>query len=249
MKTKLLEVSNLKKIFHTEKDDVLALEDVSFDVYANEIISLVGPSGCGKSTILSILSGLEKPTGGKINFSSDISVGYMLQNDCLFEWRTILENCLLGLEVTNMLTEENINYVKDLLMMYGLDEFKDKYPSSLSGGMRQRVSLIRTLALRPDILLLDEPMSALDSQTRMAIGEDIFNIIRHEGKSVIMVTHDINEAISMSDRILVLSKRPGVIKSIYNISISGDTLLKRRGNNLFSSYYEQIWRDLDVNIG
>lgn len=248
MKTKLLEVSNLKKIFHTEKDDVLALEDVSFDVYANEIISLVGPSGCGKSTILSILSGLEKPTGGKINFSSDISVGYMLQNDCLFEWRTILENCLLGLEITNMLTEENINYVKDLLMMYGLDEFKDKYPSSLSGGMRQRVSLIRTLALRPDILLLDEPMSALDSQTRMAIGEDIFNIIRHEGKSVIMVTHDINEAISISDRILVLSKRPGVIKSIYNINISGDTLLKRRSHNLFSSYYEQIWRDLDVNV-
>ena len=248
MKNKLLEVKNLKKIFHTEKDDVLALENVSFDVYENEFISLVGPSGCGKSTILSILSGLNKPTDGNIKFSRDITVGYMLQNDCLFEWRTILENCLLGLEITGKLTNENKDYVIELLKTYGLDDFKDKYPSSLSGGMRQRVSLIRTLALKPDILLLDEPMSALDSQTRMAIGEDIFNIIKHEGKSVIMVTHDINEAISMSDRILVLSNRPGVVKSIYNINISGNTLLKRRSHRLFSSYYEQIWRDLDVSV-
>ena len=248
MKNKLLEVKNLKKIFHTEKDDVLALENVSFDVYENEFISLVGPSGCGKSTILSILAGLNKPTDGNIKFSRDITVGYMLQNDCLFEWRTILENCLLGLEITGKLTNENKDYVIELLKTYGLYDFKDKYPSSLSGGMRQRVSLIRTLALKPDILLLDEPMSALDSQTRMAIGEDIFNIIKHEGKSVIMVTHDINEAISMSDRILVLSNRPGVVKSIYNINISGDTLLKRRSHRLFSSYYEQIWRDLDVSV-
>ena len=248
MKNKLLEVKNLKKIFHTEKDDVLALENVSFDVYENEFISLVGPSGCGKSTILSILSGLNKPADGNIKFSRDITVGYMLQNDCLFEWRTILENCLLGLEITGKLTNENKDYVIELLKTYGLDDFKDKYPSSLSGGMRQRVSLIRTLALKPDILLLDEPMSALDSQTRMAIGEDIFNIIKHEGKSVIMVTHDINEAISMSDRILVLSNRPGVVKSIYSINISGDTLLKRRSHRLFSSYYEQIWRDLDVSV-
>ena len=248
MKNKLLEVKNLKKIFHTEKDDVLALENVSFDVYENEFISLVGPSGCGKSTILSILSGLNKPTDGNIKFSRDITVGYMLQSDCLFEWRTILENCLLGLEITGKLTNENKDYVIELLKTYGLDDFKDKYPSSLSGGMRQRVSLIRTLALKPDILLLDEPMSALDSQTRMAIGEDIFNIIKHEGKSVIMVTHDINEAISMSDRILVLSNRPGVVKSIYSINISGNTLLKRRSHRLFSSYYEQIWRDLDVSV-
>lgn len=248
MKNKLLEVKNLKKIFHTEKDDVLALENVSFDVYENEFISLVGPSGCGKSTILSILSGLNKPTDGNIKFSRDITVGYMLQSDCLFEWRTILENCLLGLEITGKLTNENKDYVIELLKTYGLYDFKDKYPSSLSGGMRQRVSLIRTLALKPDILLLDEPMSALDSQTRMAIGEDIFNIIKHEGKSVIMVTHDINEAISMSDRILVLSNRPGVVKSIYSINISGDTLLKRRSHRLFSSYYEQIWRDLDVSV-
>ena len=248
MKNKLLEVKNLKKIFHTEKDDVLALENVSFDVYENEFISLVGPSGCGKSTILSILSGLNKPTDGNIKFSRNITVGYMLQSDCLFEWRTILENCLLGLEITGKLTNENKDYVIELLKTYGLYDFKDKYPSSLSGGMRQRVSLIRTLALKPDILLLDEPMSALDSQTRMAIGEDIFNIIKHEGKSVIMVTHDINEAISMSDRILVLSNRPGVVKSIYNINISGNTLLKRRSHRFFSSYYEQIWRDLDVSV-
>ena len=139
MKNKLLEVKNLKKIFHTEKDDVLALENVSFDVYENEFISLVGPSGCGKSTILSILSGLNKPTDGNIKFSRDITVGYMLQNDCLFEWRTILENCLLGLEITGKLTNENKDYVIELLKTYGLDDFKDKHPSSLSGGMRQRV--------------------------------------------------------------------------------------------------------------
>lgn len=247
MKNKLLKLCNIKKIFHTEKDDVLAIDNLSFDIYENEFVSVVGPSGCGKSTILSILSGLEKQTDGNIYFFKDTAIGYMPQNDCLFEWRTILENALLGLEITKKLTKENIDYVKSLLKAYGLDEFSDKHPSSLSGGMRQRVALIRTLALKPDILLLDEPMSALDSQTRMAIGEDIFNIIKQEGKSVIMVTHDISEAISMSDRIIVLSKRPGVIKSIYNINIDGDTLLKKRKHKKFSLYYEKIWKDLDIN--
>ena len=152
------------------------------------------------------------------------------------------------MEIKGTNTPENRQTALMLAEKYGLKQFLKSYPSALSGGMRQRVSLIRTLALRPDILLLDEPMSALDSQTRMAIGEDIFNIIKHEGKSVIMVTHDINEAISMSDRILVLSNRPGVVKSIYNINISGNTLLKRRSHRLFSSYYEQIWRDLDVSV-
>lgn len=249
MKNKLLEIINLNKIYHTEKNDVLALENISFDVYENEFISIVGPSGCGKSTILSILANLEDKTDGTINFFKDLSIGYMLQDDCLFFWKSILDNCLVGLEITGKLNNESKNYVLDLLKTYGLYEFKDMYPASLSGGMRQRVALIRTLALKPDILLLDEPMSALDSQSRLAIGEDIYNIIKKECKTAIMVTHDLSEALSMSDKVIVLSKRPGVVKKVYDIQLDGkSTPIKNRSSKNFSKYYEMIWRDLDVHI-
>lgn len=249
MKNKLLEIINLNKIYHTEKNDVLALENISFDVYENEFISIVGPSGCGKSTILSILANLEDKTDGTIKFFKDLSIGYMLQDDCLFFWKSILDNCLVGLEITGKLNNESKNYVLDLLKTYGLYEFKDMYPASLSGGMRQRVALIRTLALKPDILLLDEPMSALDSQSRLAIGEDIYNIIKKEGKTAIMVTHDLSEALSMSDKVIVLSKRPGVVKKVYDIQLDGkSTPIKNRSSKNFSKYYEMIWRDLDVHI-
>ena len=249
MKNKLLKIINLNKIYHTEKNDVLALENISFDVYENEFISIVGPSGCGKSTILSILANLEDKTEGNIIFFKDLSIGYMLQDDCLFFWKSILDNCLVGLEITGKLNNESKNYVLDLLKTYGLYEFKDMYPASLSGGMRQRVALIRTLALKPDILLLDEPMSALDSQSRLAIGEDIYNIIKKEGKTAIMVTHDLSEALSMSDKVIVLSKRPGVVKKVYDIQLDGkSTPIKNRSSKNFSKYYEMIWRDLDVHI-
>lgn len=249
MKNKLLEIINLNKVYHTEKNDVLALENISFDVYENEFISIVGPSGCGKSTILSILANLEDKTDGNIIFFKDLSIGYMLQDDCLFFWKSILDNCLVGLEITGKLNNESKNYVLDLLKTYGLYEFKDMYPASLSGGMRQRVALIRTLALKPDILLLDEPMSALDSQSRLAIGEDIYNIIKKEGKTAIMVTHDLSEALSMSDKVIVLSKRPGVVKKVYDIQLDGkSTPIKNRSSKNFSKYYEMIWRDLDVHI-
>lgn len=249
MKNKLLEITNLSKIYHTEKDDVLALENINFDVYDNEFISIVGPSGCGKSTILSILAKLEDKTSGDINFFKDLSIGYMLQDDCLFFWKSILDNCLVGLEIAGKLTTESKDYVLSLLKTYGLYDFKDMFPSSLSGGMRQRVALIRTLALKPDILLLDEPMSALDSQSRLAIGEDIYNIIKKEGKTAIMVTHDLSEALSMSDRIIVLSKRPGVVKKIYDIELDDkSTPIKNRSSKNFSKYYEMIWSDLDVHI-
>ena len=216
---KILTITNLEKSFHTRDGEVKALESVSFDVKEKEFISIVGPSGCGKSTILSILAGLEEKSNGKINFSKDYTIGYMLQNDSLFEWRTVLENCLLGLEITNQLTKENKEYVINLLKTYGLEEFIDSYPSRLSGGMRQRVALIRTLATKPDILLLDEAMSALDYQSRLAISDDIYKIIKKEGKTAIMVTHDIAEAISMSDRIIVLSKRPATVKKVYEINM------------------------------
>lgn len=197
MKNKILQIKNLSKSYHDKKTEIRALNNISFDVFDKEFISIVGPSGCGKSTILSILSGLEQKSGGICSFSHPVTIGYMLQDDSLFFWRTILDNCLIGLEITGKLNEESKAYVISLLKTYGLGEFMDKYPNSLSGGMRQRVALIRTLAIRPDILLLDEPMSALDYQSRLAISDDIYNIIKKEGKTAIMVTHDIAEAISL----------------------------------------------------
>ncbi len=249
MKNKLLSIKNLKKVYHDKNDEILAIEDVSFDVYEKEFISIVGPSGCGKSTILSILSKLEDKSLGDVLFSKDVTIGYMLQSDSLFFWRTILDNCLIGLEITGQLNDENKNYVLSLLKTYGLYDFKDKYPRSLSGGMRQRVALIRTLALKPDVLLLDEAMSALDYQSRLAISDDIYKIIKNEGKTAIMVTHDIAEAISMSDRVIVLTKRPAKVKNIYDIELTDKTSpINNRKCLEFSTYYDQIWRDLDVHL-
>lgn len=249
MTNKILEIINLKKCFHSKDDSVVALDGIDFDVYKNEFISIVGPSGCGKSTILSILAGLYEKSDGQINIDKDISIGYMLQKDSLFSWRSVLDNCLVGLEVTNQMTDENKEYVVSLLKTYGLYDFKDKYPDSLSGGMRQRVALIRTLALKPDILLLDEAMSALDYQSRLAISDDIYRIIKNEGITAIMVTHDIAEAISMSDRIIVLTKRPAKIKKIYKVELSDkSTPINNRKCKEFSKYYDELWRDLDVNI-
>ena len=246
---KILSISNLEKSFHTREGEIKALDSISFDVYEKEFISIVGPSGCGKSTILSILAGLEEKSSGAINFSKNYTIGYMLQNDSLFKWRTVLDNCLLGLEVNKKLTKENKEYVIHLLKTYGLEEFMDEYPSRLSGGMRQRVALIRTLATKPDILLLDEAMSALDYQSRLAISDDIYKIIKKEGKTAIMVTHDIAEAISMSDRIIVLSKRPAIVKKVYDINMSNkSTPIHNRKCKEFSEYYDAIWRDLDVHI-
>ena len=249
MKNKLLSISNLSKAYHSVEDIVLALDNISFDVCEDEFICIVGPSGCGKSTILSIIGNLIEKSSGDIIFYKDLTIGYMLQNDCLFEWKNILDNCLMGLKISNKLTAENIEYVISLLKTYGLYEFKDKYPSSLSGGMRQRIALIRTLALKPDVLLLDEPLSALDAQSRLAIGEDIYKIIKQEKKTAIMVTHDLSEAISMSDKVIVLSNRPANIKNIYNIDLDEkSTPIKNRSSKNFSYYYELIWRDLDVTI-
>lgn len=245
----VLTVSNLEKTFHTRDGEIRALDKVSFNVKEKEFISIVGPSGCGKSTILSILAGLEEKSSGTIHIKKDYTIGYMLQNDSLFEWRTVLDNCLLGLEIQKKLTKENKDYVVHLLETYGLEEFMYEYPNSLSGGMRQRVALIRTLATNPDILLLDEAMSALDYQSRLAISNDIYKIIKQEGKTAIMVTHDIAEAISMSDRIIVLSKRPATIKQVYNIELTNkSTPIENRKCKEFASYYDRIWRDLDVHI-
>lgn len=249
MKNILLEIKNLRKTYHNSHGETLAVDDVSFDVKQQEILAIVGPSGCGKSTILSILSNLEDKSGGSIIFHGNERIGYMLQNDSLFPWLTILDNCLLGLEISKMKNEQTVKNVIELLDKYGLSEFKDKYPDSLSGGMRQRVALIRTLATNPSLLLLDEPYSALDYQTRLALSDDMYKIIKAEKKAAILITHDIAEAISMSDRVIVLSKRPAVVKSTYEIKLSDKkNPIHNRKCREFNEYYEKIWRDLDVYL-
>ena len=191
---KLLEIKNLKKYYHDTKGEVLAIDNISLTINENDFISIVGTSGCGKSTLLSILAGIENKSDGEIKFNKDsFKIGYMLQHDSLFPWRTILDNCLIGLEVNHTLTKEKKDNVISLLNKYGLKDFIYKYPSSLSGGMKQRVALIRTLATNPDILLLDEPLSALDYQTRLALSNDLYKIIKEEKKTAIMVTHDLGE--------------------------------------------------------
>ena len=192
---KILEISNLKKIYHDKNSEITAIDNISLLIKDKEFVSIVGPSGCGKSTLLSILSCLEEKSGGDILLDKNLKVGYMLQKDSLFPWRTILENCLVGLEVTNTLNDTSKKRVIRLLETYGLKDFMNKYPDSLSGGMRQRVDLIRTLATDPDILFLDEPFSALDYVTRLALSDDLYRIIKNEGKTAIMVTHDLAESI------------------------------------------------------
>lgn len=190
----ILKIEKLKKNYHDMKSETEALKDITIDIKENEFISIVGPSGCGKSTLLSILANIETKSDGQINYKNkNIKVGYMLQKDSLFPWRTILDNCLIGLEIENNLTKEKKENVISLLNKYGLKDFINKYPSSLSGGMKQRVALIRTLATNPDILLLDEPLSALDYQTRLALSDDLYHIIKNENKTAIMVTHDLGE--------------------------------------------------------
>ena len=242
---KILEMKNICKNYQAKNGEIEALKNICFDVCEGEFVSIIGPSGCGKSTLLSIVSGLESRTSGEVYINGKI--GYMLQKDNLLEWRTIYNNVLLGLEIQNEVTTENKNYVIELLKKYGVYEFKDKYPSQLSGGMRQRVALIRTLAIKPNILLLDEAFSALDYQTRLMVTEDVFKILKNENITTLMVTHDISEAISMSDKVIVLSKRPATVKNIYKIDfeMNDRTPLNCRENPKFSKYFNLMWKELD----
>jgi len=254
----ILRLENISLTYQAENGEVTALENLRFHAWEGEQIAVVGPSGCGKSTLLSIIAGLEPPTHGKVYVDgepvSGVSdkIGYMLQNDNLLSWRTIRSNVLLGLEIRKMLTPENTQYADTLLETYGLGQFRDKYPSQLSGGMRQRVALIRTLATRPKLLLLDEAFSALDYQTRLAVTDDVFRILKKVGKTAIIVTHDIPEGISMADRIVVLSHRPGRVKSIHKIEFynkdgASASPLQRRTLPDFTKYFNMIWKELDVH--
>ena len=244
------EVLKLKKVskrYQAKNGEVEALSNINFSVKEGEFVSIIGPSGCGKSTLLSIIAGLEPKTEGDIQI--DGNTGYMLQKDSLLEWRSIYDNVLFGLEIGHKKTKENEAYVLDLLKKYGLYEFKDKYPTQLSGGMRQRAALIRTLAIKPNILLLDEAFSALDYQTRIMVTNDIFQILKNENITAVIVTHDISEAISMSDRVVVLSKRPATVKSIHNIEFEMDNRnpINCRESPKFSKYFDTIWKELDVH--
>lgn len=243
----VLKVKNVSKKYQAINGEVEALKDISFSIKEGEFVSIIGPSGCGKSTILSIIAGLEEKNSGSIEVEGQ--VGYMLQKDSLLEWLTIYKNILFGLEINKIKTTENIQYVDNLLKKYNLYEFKDKYPNQLSGGMRQRAALIRTLAIKPKILLLDEAFSALDYQTRIIVTKDIYDILKNEKITALIVTHDISEAISMSDRVIVLSNRPATVKEIHKIEfeIENRTPLNCRESPNFSKYFDSIWKGLDVH--
>lgn len=242
----ILQVKNINKTYQAKNGETHALDNISFSVDSGEFVSIIGPSGCGKSTLLSIIAGLEEKSSGEIYIAEKL--GYMLQKDNLLEWRTILRNVLFGLEIKNCKTKENKEYVIELLKKYGLYDFKDKYPNQLSGGMRQRVALIRTLAIKPKVLLLDEAFSALDYQTRLMVTNDIYKILKNENITALMVTHDISEAISMSDKIIVLTERPAKVKIIHDIKfdIKDRTPLSCRKDPKFSQYFDILWQELKV---
>lgn len=246
---KILEIKNLSKNYQTIKGEIKAIDNISFALDNKEVLCIVGSSGCGKSTLLNILAGLDTKTSGEIKIKGGCNIGYMLQEDALFPWLNILDNACLGLDIKKIKTKENIEFVKSLLIKYGLGDFLEKYPHELSGGMRQRVALIRTLALKPDILMLDEPFSALDYVSRLSVSDDVLNIIKLEKKSVIMITHDLAEAISVADRVIVLSKRPAKIKSVYEINLTNkSTPTNNRKAKEFGYYYDLLWKDLDKNV-
>lgn len=246
---KLLEFKNVSLTYQTSTDEIHAIDKLNFNCSDGEFLSIIGPSGCGKTSILSLIAGLIPPTSGKIlidgqsNISNN-SLGYMLQKDELFPWRTIEKNIYLPLEIKHILNDKNKEYANLLLDKYGLTDFKNKYPDQLSGGMRQRVALIRTLVFNPKLLLLDEPFSALDAQTRLSVCDDVYKIIKAERKTAVLVTHDISEAISMSDKIIVLTTRPAQVKCIFRPNLKSDSPIKKREDKDFGVLFEKIWREL-----
>ena len=241
----ILELQDVSKVFYSKTQETTAVSHLSFDVQEGEFVAIIGPSGCGKTTILSLISGLIEPTRGKIVTKSDNAIGYMLQRDQLFEWRTIEKNVYLGLEIMRKYNANTKAYTDDLLKKYGLWEFRRHYPQEISGGMRQRAALIRTLATNPDLLLLDEPFSALDFQTRLEVCDDVYSIIKSEHKTALLVTHDISEAISLADRIIVLANRPSTVLTIHETGLSKvKTPLLRRQHPTFSKQFELLHKYL-----
>lgn len=251
----LLEVRDVSLSYHSLSGETPALSNISFDLMPGEFLAIAGPSGCGKSTLLNLISGLLTPEKGSIYMGDqpvgtpNTRIGYMLQKDHLLEWRSIYRNIILGLEIRHQLTPTKKELADQMLATYGLDKFRNARPSQLSGGMRQRAALIRTLLLKPELLLLDEPFSALDYQTRLNVSDDIGKILKKENKPAILVTHDIGEAISMADRVVILSKRPAVVKKIIPIELGlkDRTPMSSRNASLFKYYFNLIWKELNQN--
>ena len=250
----MIDLQHVALTYQSPDGEVEALRDISFQMEEGEFVSIVGPSGCGKSTLLSLIAGLERPTAGSILVDGEAvraptpKAGFMPQQDQLFPWQTIWGNVTLGLAIRQGNTPEAQSRVRELLVRYGLTDFSEKLPGQLSGGMRQRCALIRTLAADPKILLLDESFSALDYQTRLSVSADICRIIRQERKTALLVTHDISEAISMSDRVVVLSRRPAVIRAIHDLApLRGLSPMERRDSEAFRGFFNLIWKELDVN--
>lgn len=255
----IMELNHIRQVYFSDAGEVEAIRDINLSIQPGEFVSIVGQSGCGKSTLLSIIAGLIVPTCGQVLVKGNVvtgtscQIGYMLQHDTLFEWRTILDNVMLGPEILGHDKKQAMIRANDLLDKYGLAAFKDNFPQELSGGMRQRAALARTMCTQPEILLLDEPFSALDYQTRLAMSDEIGLILKKEGRTVIMVTHDISEAISMSDRVVVLSARPGRVQSQHEIRFpgSGDyrpSPLASRDTPEFGHYFHTIWQELDFHV-
>ncbi|MCI6553553.1 MAG: ABC transporter ATP-binding protein [Lachnospiraceae bacterium] len=243
----ILELKDICYSYHSLKGETPALSHISFRVKKGEFLVIAGPSGCGKSTLLSMIAGLLAPEEGEILFpQGKPQLGYMLQHDHLFEWRSIYQNVILGLEINRQMTQAKLEQATRLLKDYGLYRFKDKKPSELSGGMKQRAALIRTLVLEPDILLLDEPFSALDYQTRLSVSSDICKIIRSTGKTAVLITHDLSEAISLADRIIVLSRRPANVRCDMPIrlTLADDSPLAARNAPEFAGYFNQLWKEI-----
>lgn len=241
----VLRFDNVSMHYHTKQGETVALQNVNFSVSEGEFVAIIGPSGCGKTTLLSLAAGLLSPTKGKV-VTDGGSFGYMLQKDELFPWRTIEKNIFLPLEIKRTDTPENRARALALAEKYGLGQFLKSYPAALSGGMRQRAALIRTLSVNPDVLLLDEPFSALDYQTRLSVCDDVYKIIRQEKKTALLITHDISEAISVADKIFVLSRRPARVVAEHALAFSESEPLKRRENKLFSHWFEILWKELNV---
>ncbi|MCR3758794.1 ABC transporter ATP-binding protein [Clostridium felsineum] len=248
-------VKNVSVNYHSVKTETNALKNISFKINDGDFVSIVGPSGCGKSTLLNIIAGLFPPSSGEVFIDSSLvkgvspKIGYMFQKDNLFQWLNVWDNISLGLKIKKELNAKTTDKIEQLLEKYDLKDFKNHHPNELSGGMRQRVALIRTLVLDPEVLLLDEPFSALDYQTRLNVGSEICEIIKTEGKTAIMVTHDIAEAVSISKRILVLSKRPAELKKDISINLPDISPVKRRECTDFPLYFNSVWKEMDINEG
>jgi NitT/TauT family transport system ATP-binding protein len=254
-----VELRNVDLRYFGVEGETEALKDISISILPGEFVAIIGQSGCGKSTLLSLVSGILRPTAGAVLLDGKLvtgpsrKVGYMLQQDYLFEWRTILDNAVLGAEIQGINMGQARERAKQLLNRYGLGQFMQHLPRQLSGGMRQRVALARTLCTEPEVVLLDEPFSALDSQTRLALADEVTDILRREGKTTILVTHDIGEAISMAERVIVLSRRPGRVKSDHPIrfmTARGERPAPFAARNTpeFNVYFNTLWQELEVHV-